>query len=165
MSVITIRGTSQGDLFNLLQALVNTILDAPGLAVGTTTTKIQITNATNFRIGDVVYSKGATDNITVSGLTNTSATQYRKVRIEINSGGTVAFTEGPAASAQALAKVPRRTASKATLGWVEIPASFTYATSNFNDSGVTFFDGDPDLGDGSGVPPDDRGIEQTVITA
>ena len=59
--------------------------------------------------------------------------------------------------------LPRRSANKVTLGWVEIPNSFTFGTTAFNAGGVTFYDGDPDLGDGRGLPPSDRGIVQTVI--
>jgi len=162
--LITPQAQNQGDVFNLLQALVNACLANPALAMASTTTKIKTTNAVTFRIGAKVYTKAATDNITVSGLTNTAAAQFRKVRVEIDAAGTVSFKEGAVGAAQVLAPLPRRTASLCTLGWIEIPASFTYGTSDFNVAGVAFFNGDSDLGDAVSLPPNDRGISQTILT-
>lgn len=156
-------GISDADLYNLLQALVTGIHGFPNLRVGTTTTRIQ-TSAFTFRIDGQVYTKAAEDNVQVTGLTNTSTTQTRKVRVEINTAGTLSFKEGGPAAAQVNAPLPRRTASRATVGWIEIPVSFTYGTTLFSASGVAFFNGDPDLGPGTGLPPNDRGISATVLT-
>jgi len=162
--LITPQAMNQGDLYNLLQALANACLDNAALAMASTTTKIKTTNAVTFRIAGKLYSKAASDNITVSGLTNTPAATFRKVRVEINAAGTVSFKEGAVGAAQVLAPLPRRSASKATLGWIEIPASFTYGTTDFNAAGVAFVDGDPDLGDAVSLPPNDRGISSTILT-
>ena len=84
--------------------------------------------------------------------------------MEINTAGTLSFKEGAPATAQVNALIPRRTASRATVGWIEIPASFTYDTTLFSASGVAFFNGDPDLGPGVGLPPNDRGITAAINT-
>lgn len=157
-------GFAAKELYNLFQALVNTLLGFPNLRAGTTTPRVQVA-AFAYRIGDRVYTKAAEDNVQVTGLTNTPAAQTRKVRVQINAAGTLSFSEGAAAAAQVLAPIPRRTASLVTVGWIEIPVSFTYGTTAFTASGVVFRDGDPDLGAGAGVPPNDRGISQTVVTA
>ncbi|KKM79420.1 hypothetical protein LCGC14_1350080 [marine sediment metagenome] len=162
MSVIKAIGLNQQDLYNVLQALVNRILGDSNFAVGSDTTTIQV-DAFDYQIEDQVYAKAAEDNVVVS-LTDTGAGQFRKIRMEINAAGTLSFKEGAVASAQVLAPAPRRTAGLTTVGWGEIPASFVYATSNFNDGGVTLFSGDPDVGDGAGVHPNDRGIERTIYT-
>lgn len=163
--IIQPHAVNQGDVFNVLQALVNRVLGNPLLAKATTGTRFKNTNAVYYSIAGILYTLAATDGHgAVTGLTDTGATQYRKVRIEIDSDGTVSWKEGAAAAAQALAPVPRRSASKATLGWIEIPASFTYGTSEFDASGVAFKQGDPDLGAGFGVPPNDRGISQAILT-
>lgn len=157
-------GMSHKDLFNLLQSLAYTLLDFPNLRTGTTATRVRV-DAFAFRIGAQVYSKAAEDNVQVTGLTNTSATQARKVRVHVNTAGTLSFTEGAPASAQAVALIPRRAENLVTVGWIEIPPSFTYGTTNFSAAGVTIRSGDPDLGAGSGIPPNDRGLASGVITA
>lgn len=157
-------GLDPTSVFCLLQSLVNRVFGNPNLAVGTTTTRIQVTNQVDFAIANQVYRKAAEDNISVTGLTNTTATQFRKARVEINTAGTVSFKEGPAATAQVNAIMPRRTASRATLGWLQVPNSFTYGTTAFT-AGM-FFNGDPDLSDlGSALPNNDRGIEQAVVNS
>lgn len=163
MSRISINAKNDAGLFSLLQALVNRLLGRPNLRTGTTTTRVQVA-AFDYQIADRVYAKAAEDNVQVTGLTNTPAATFRKVRVQIDADGTLSFSEGASAGSQAAAAVPRRTANRATVGWIEIPASFTYGTTAFSAAGVSFFDGDPDCGDGAGVPPNDRGIEQTVYT-
>ena len=155
-------GGSWGDIYNLLQALAYSLLGFANLRAGATGTNIRV-DAFGYRIGGQVYTNAA-EEVSVTGLTNTSATQFRKVRVEIAAAGTLLFSEGAPATAQALARIPRRVASRATVGWIEIPASFTYGTTAFTASGVTFYSGDPDLGTGAGVPPNDRGITAEVIT-
>ena len=141
-------GIGQGELINLLRALRNMVFDDADLVVATTTTKIKTTNALYYMISGLRYTKGATDNIDITtgaGFTNTGVGQFCKLRIEIDSAGTVTAKQGGFATAQVLAQHPARSASKATIGYAEIPASFTFGTSNFNDSGVALVDGDPDL--------------------
>ena len=156
-------GINWKDLYNLLQAGVYTLLGYPNLRTGTTVAQIQV-SAFDFRLGNQIYTKAAEDNVAVT-LTNTNATQFRKVRVQINTAGTLSFSEGAPATAQVLAAIPRRTAALATVGWIEIPASFTYGTTSFSAAGVAMFNGDPDLGAGSGVPENDRGISTQVITS
>ena len=149
MAKLGTRGMQdQGALITLLRALRNMVFGDSDLVVATTTTKIKTTNAFYYMISGQRYTKAGADNIDITtgaGFTNTGASQFCKLRVEIDSSGTVTAKQGGIASAQALAPFPPRSASKATVGWIEIPASFTFGTSNFNDSGVTLVDGDPDL--------------------
>jgi hypothetical protein len=164
MSVITQRGMSHGDLYSFLQALANRVFATAGLAAGTTNTRVKTVNAVDYMIRGKVYSKAGTDPVDDfdAGFTNTVASQFCKVRLEIDTAGVVTGKQGPIRSAQALAEIPKRSANKATLGWIEIPASFTFGTTSYG--GATFNDGDPDLGDGIGLPPGDRGVSQEVYT-
>lgn len=159
--VLNKRGSNWGSIYTLLQALVNRCFDDADLAVATNTTKIKTTDAVEFSIAGKLFEKAATDDVTVSGMTDSGAGQFSKIRVELNASGTFGFVQGPFAAAQVLAEVPRRSESKCTVGWIEIPASFVFGTSNFNDSGVTLVDGDPDLGDGS-IPPHDRGMTKDI---
>jgi hypothetical protein len=164
MSVIHPRAVrADKDLFNLLQALTNRVFNNPGLAAGTTNTRVKTANAVTYAIGGRLYSKAATDPVDDfdGAFTNTAAGQFCKVRLEIDASGVVSGSQGVIASAQALAPMPRRSANKATLGWIEIPASFTFGTTSYGTA--TFFNGDPDLHDGS-IPPHDRGLSQDVLT-
>ena len=151
--------SSDPGIYSLIQALINRVLGNPTLVASGTGVAW---SAVDYAIEERVYSLAAS-NVAFSGLTNTSATQTRKVRVEVNAAGTLSFKEGPAATALALASLPRRTASLCTLGWFDVPVSFTYGTTAA--SSLTFYNGDPDLGDGSGLPPNDRGIDATILTA
>jgi hypothetical protein len=168
MAVIRPSAVNDGDVFNVLQALVNRVLGNPLLAAASDATDVKTTNAVYFSIAGVLYTKAATDGLGDMGayaIIDTGAGEYCKVRVEIDVNGAVSFKRGPVAASQAQAVVPRRTASKATLGWIEIPPSYVFGTSNFTDAGVTLYSGDPDLGDGHGIPPNDRGIDQTALTS
>lgn len=166
MAVLHLRAWNWGSLYAVLQALVNRVLDNPALAVGTVTvTRVRTTNAVSFAIGPKIYSKAATDPVDDfdGGFTNTAAGQFCKVRLEIDTAGVVTGKQGPIVAGQALAAIPRRSKNKATLGWLEIPASFTFGTTSY--ATATFFNGDPDLGDGVSLPPGDRGIAADINTS
>ena len=146
MGKISGLGALQGDIVALLKALRNRCFSNPGLAVGTTTTRIQVTNAIQFAIDGVSYNKAAEDNITIAALTATAAAQNSRVRVEVNTAGTVSFVQGPILSTAAPAtplEAPARTASRCTIGYFDMPASFTPGTSLA--SLLTFVNGDPDL--------------------
>lgn len=161
--VITPRGTNRTSEYALFQALVNRLFGKPTLAQGTTTTQIKSTNQVDFQVADAIARKAATDPLpTIAGLTNTGASQFCKVRVEIDVAGTVTYVQGPIGASAAQAPIPRRTAGKATLGWFDVPASFTFGTTTTNN--LTFHDGDPDLGSGT-IFPADRGISQEIVSA
>ena len=145
------RGLNQGELVNILRALGNRIyaLDSTvneggaGLA-GSSATQIDTKNEINYEISGVLYYLGiAAYAPDLTGLVNTGAGEFCKLRIEVNSGGTVSVKQGGIASAQARASVPPRSASKATLGYVEIPDNHTFGVTTF--AGLTYVNGDPDL--------------------
>ena len=156
-------GFDTKSLYALFQDLRTTLLGYPNLRAGTTAARLT-TDAFAFRIGNQVYTTAAQANVQVTGLTNTTAIQFRKVRVEINTAGTISFREGGPATAQAVAEIPRKTENRVTLGWIEIPASFTYDTTSLSAAGVTIRNGDPDLGVGTGVPPNDRGLASTILS-
>jgi len=163
--IVKAIGYSQADLVSLLQALTNRMMTRAQVRVASQTDKLQVSTFQHW-IGDTYYNKAAADNINVSAMfTATGASQFKKLRVEIDSAGAVTVKEGATAGAHENAPVPKRTANRCTIGWIQIPASFTPGTTAFNAVGVTIFEGDPDLGDGAGVPPNDRGVEQTVYTS
>ena len=148
MAKVTRQGANQADVVKILKALRSRVSGVSGLAVGTTTSRIKTVNAVSYCINGVNYSKAATDNIditTAAGLVNTAPNQFCKLRVEINSGGTVSAVQGGIAASQAAAPFPTRSSGKATLGYIEIPASFTFGTTAFNVAGVAMVEGDPDL--------------------
>lgn len=145
-ATVKAQGLRQGDLVTVLRALRNRALGKASLAQATTTTQIQITNQTDFMIDGLIYRKAAANNISIAALTATAANQNSRVRVEINSAGTVSFVQGPIVSTTAPAGVLTaglRSAAKSTLGYFDMPASFTPGTSLT--SLLTFYDGDPDL--------------------
>ncbi len=143
--MLTPTGVTQDELVKLLKALRNRVLAKPTLATGSTTSRIQVTNSlTDFCIDGVVYRKAAEDNISVGALTALTATQACRLRVEINSAGTVSVVQGPVVTgARGTAPTPLRTASRATLGTVDVAGAFTFGTTSF--AAETFLDGDPDL--------------------
>jgi hypothetical protein len=132
------------DLVQVLRALRSRCFGVPGLVVGTTVTTIKVTNSFAYCINGLLFTKGTADNLDVdAGFVNTGVGQFCKVRVEINSAGVVSAVQGGMGANQLLASFPSRSASKATLGWIEIPASFIFGTTSF--AGAVFVDGDPDL--------------------
>lgn len=150
------------ELIPLLQALADRCFGKPLLAVATTTTRVKTTNQVDYAANGALARKAAADPVDDfdGAFTNTGASQFCKVRVEINAAGTVTGVQGPIAASQAAAVMPRRTPGLATLGWIEIPASFTFGTTSYGSA--AFFDGDPDLSDGRGFPPGDRGISRDI---
>lgn len=162
--ILTLRGWNWGALYSFLQALLNRVLTYPNLRSGTTAANLRY-DATDFCITGQVYTiaASAAAGVAITG-TNTAAGQFVKVRVEIDSAGAITYAQGPVATAQVLARVPRRTANRATLGWIEIPASFIFGTTSLGASGVTIYNGDPDLAAGASLPPSDRGLDTVVYT-
>lgn len=146
MAQVTKKGVNQPDLVDFLRALRNRMFNSPGLATGTTTSKLKTVNATsslNYMIDGKLYVVAAADDaITFSGLTNTGAGEKCIVRIEIDAANAFSFVQGPIDARGD--KMPRRTAGKCTVGWIEVPASFTFGTTSCA-SLTSVNNGDPDL--------------------
>ena len=142
---IEVTGVDQGELVAFLKANRNRVLAKPTLAIGTTTSRIQVTNSlVDFMIDGVIYRKAAEDNISVGSLTALTAGQTCRIRVEINSAGTVSFVQGPIKTgSRGTGQTPLRTASRATLGYIDVAGAFTFGTTAFTSE--TFTDGDPDL--------------------
>jgi hypothetical protein len=154
-------------LYCLLQALVNRVFNNPLLAAATTNTRVKNTNAFTFAVEGVLISKAATDPLDDfdAAFVNTGAGQVCHVRLEMNAAGALSGIQGPIITATDIAPalVPRRTASKATLGTIQIPASFVFGTTSYGTA--VFVQGDPDLGTGRGTGVQDRGIAATIVNA
>lgn len=165
---MVIRANAQDDASRLalFQALINR--SAYGnYRVGTTTTRVRA-DAHDFWIGDRVYTVAAADPVADfdGGFTNLAAGECCRIRLEIDSAGAITGVQGPIRTSLANAPVPRRSANKATVAIIEIAVAggFTFGTTSYGDAAVTFKQGDPDLGDGRGLPPSDRGVTQEVYT-
>lgn len=140
--MLTPGGVNQGELVQFLQALRNRGFSDPDLAQASTTTQVKTTNTFQYMVDGILKSKAATDNQTIAALTATAAGETCRVRVEINAAGTITFKQGPIGAG--ITTAPVRSPSKATIGYFDMPASFTPGTSLT--SLVTFYDGDPDLG-------------------
>lgn len=159
---------AQGDLYNLFQSLLNRITNSGALVVATQTDKLKIAVAIDFSIEGQFYNKAITDNIVLTAGTNLTAGQESMLRIEISTAGTVTAKQGPIILTTAGVPImPRRSASLATIGFIRlaVAAGFTFGTTALNAAGVTIFNGDPDLGNGSGSFNPDRGLASEVNTA
>lgn len=161
MPVVTSRGHSDKDLYNVLQALVNRANYA-NIRQGTVATNLRCDAFTYF-IGHRALTKGATDPVDDidAAFTNTTAGQFCKVRVEVDASGVFSGKQGPIAASQEAALIPPRSADKVTVCVIQIPASFTFNTTSY--AGATFVQGDPDLGNGTSLPGVSRGISNEVV--
>jgi hypothetical protein len=158
------NGMDQGSLHQYLLALATRALSTPALATAAAAT-IAVGSTFTYSIAGKLYSK-ASGTLTLTTAVSTGASEFRKCRIEIDAAGTYSVIPGTIAAAQALAAVPMKSgADKATVGWFEVPASFTGGTTNTNVAGFAVYSGDPDLGDSSILGAVHRGIEQRVLTS
>ena len=154
MAKITGRGMNQGDLAKILVALVDRVTTQPVLAVnsgGATTFKSTVVPSGGivFTINGVVYLKANLSAQVLTGfsLVSTGVGQFCLLRVELESDGTVGILQGGMfnSAAEAAAHPPTRSADKATIGTILLPASFVPGTTALDASGVVFTDGDLDL--------------------
>ena len=155
--MLTPGGVNQDELVTILKALRNRAFDTAGLAVGGTTSRVQVANTVAFTINGTLYSKVAENNISVGTLTALTAGQTCRIRVEISSAGTVTFVQGKAVTGgRGTGPTPLRTASRCTLGFIDVAGAFTFGTTSF--AAETFTNGDPDLAPDTGSPKD-TGLE------
>lgn len=82
-------------------------------------------------LGQALVDKAAVTGIAVDAGATTAAGQFRKVLIQMDSSGTITQKVGAAVTtAQADAIKPTVDTDKVSLGWLELPASFTAGTTN-----------------------------------
>ena len=143
--MLTPTGIDQAELVAVLKALRNRTFTDPGLAVGSTTaSRVRFANTVQFAIDGVNYSAVAQDNVSVGTMTALAATEACRIRVEINSAGTLNFVQGKRVTgARGTAPTPLRTASRCTLGVIDVAGAFTFGTTTF--AAETYIDGDPDL--------------------
>lgn len=144
-------GLNQAQLVNVLKALRDKAVftTATLLGVGSTNTQLAY-GAFVYSVAGVAYplvsALAAGVALTAQGLVNTSTGQVCKIRVEVRdvSGTpTLSFVQSGFYAAQALAPVPPRTPGRATLGVLEIPASYTFGTTPLTAGMIS--SGDPDL--------------------
>ena len=154
MAKVTGRGMNQGDLARILVALVDQVISQPVLAVegaseATFKTTVVPSGGIVFKINGVPYLKAnlSAQVLTGFGLVSTGVGEFCLLRVELNSAGTVGILQGGmfGSAALAAANPPTRSADKATIGTIRLPASFTIGTTALDAAGVVFTDGDPDL--------------------
>lgn len=160
MAILNLRAWNWKDLFAFLKALQNSVFANPNFRPNAAPASYD-TDAFTFRINGRYFSKAAAAAVSIAAANhlNTIANQFRKARIEVDSAGAITFKAGAIAASQGAAEMPRRSKDKATIGWMQIDASFTAGTTALTGR---VFNGDPDLSDGIGFAPSDRGIENEV---
>lgn len=110
------------------------------LAEGTNAATIKTTAATDFMIGELLYSKAATDNIAVDACSVQADLTSCLYLITINASGTVKTTKG----------TEQKTGSGLPLLWPAVPANeAVLGAIKVATSGATFTAGTTDLGAGT----------------
>jgi len=135
------EATDYQKMRDLLAGLLNRCNEACGLAIASTASKIKTAAAADFVIDGKIYTKAATDNITVTAGAEQAVSTFCKYLVSIIADGTVTVTKGTDAATSALALLPALPASSAPLGYVEIETdastTFTAGTTNFSAAGIT----------------------------
>lgn len=135
------EATPHQPLLDLLARLLNRCFVAAGLAIATTATKIKTVNAVDYCIDGKMYSKAATDNITITAGAVQAVSTFCKYLVSINAAGAVTVTKGTDAATSALALVPGLPADSAPLGYFEIETdgatTFTAGTTSLAAAGIT----------------------------
>lgn len=107
---------------------LNCLLGSPELAPGSDDTDFQV-SAFHYKIGGVAYYKAAADDIAPPGA-STSAGEFRKVLLSINTAGAITATAGTIAASQALAELPDTPSGQLPIAYIELPASFTSGSTS-----------------------------------
>lgn len=87
------------------------------------------TTAGEIVLGGVVVAIAATNNNEVAVGAATAAGEFRKVLIEAKADGSVVQVVGDKAATQATAKLPDGNTDAVSIGYLEVPASFTPGTT------------------------------------
>lgn len=120
------------------------------LAKATTTTKIKTTAAAEYRIGGVVYTKAATDNLfDLAALTALTATKYQCNKLLLDAAGAATVVQGTeaASAAAALLAAGATTADTCCVGYHTIGDGVNahdYSSDEVDAHGGAFVEGDPD---------------------
>lgn len=99
------------------------------LAVGTTPAQLAV-SAGEFVLAQAIVAFAAVTAQVIPAGATTSAGQFLKVLVESDAAGTLTLTPGVIAASQAAAVLPLGDPTKISLGWIEVPASFTAATTS-----------------------------------
>lgn len=96
-----------------------------GVADGAALGRAKFTNNINYMINGKIYSKSHGDNIFDLSAATTTAGQYRKVLLGLNTAGAGKVIIGTVAATQSTAELPLRTSPYAIVGVVAVPNSYT----------------------------------------
>lgn len=107
---------------------LNCLLGSPELAPGGTDTNYKV-SAFHYKLGGIAYYKAAADNIAAPGV-STTAGQYKKCLLSIDTAGTITVTGGTAAASQALAELPACPDGELPIATFELAPSFTSGTTS-----------------------------------
>lgn len=128
-------------LTNLIKGVMNSCLKKAGLAIATTTTKLQIVNAIEYVINGVFYAKAATDNIDLTAADEQAISTFCKYLVSIDSAGTVSTTKGNDVSSAADTKLPILPADQSAIGYIQVATdgvtTFTAGTTALDAAGIT----------------------------
>lgn len=126
---------------DLLTSLLNRTMEACALAIGGTSTKIKTGAAVDFCINGKIYTKAATDNITITAGAVQAVSTFCKYLVSIIADGTVTVTKGDDATTAVLALLSDLPADSAPLGYFQIATdgstTFTAGTTDLADGGLT----------------------------
>ena len=132
-----------GDLRNTLGTFA---MDAPLLAEGTAAATVKTTNAIDFCINGIAYSKAATDSIAIQAGAVQNVSTHCMYLVSIDKAGLVTTTKGVEAAVTADIFLPSTPALNCVIGAYKIvtDASTTY-TAGTTDNGAagitdTYFD-------------------------
>jgi hypothetical protein len=111
---------------------------AAGTTNGSSAGYAKTANAIKYQLDSHSYSKGAADNLWNLTGVSTSGTQYLKVLLCLDSGGSGQFIAGTPAASQAAAQIPKTGLWQdwVPVGVVEIPNSYSGGSL----SGFAFYD-------------------------
>lgn len=136
--------SSWQDMIDVIKGLNNRSNGAAGLAEGANAATIKTVNAISYCIDGLAYSKGATDNITLSAASGTvtqAVSTFNKYLACIDSNGAITIVKGDSASTAALALVPSCPGSKAPIGYFQVATDATHTflagTTDLSAAGIT----------------------------
>lgn len=86
-------------------------------------------SAGEYMLAQTIVQADAASAVAITGA-DTTASEYRKVLVERDADGDVSVKIGVAAASQADAELPLGDTDKISIGWIEIPASFTVNTTD-----------------------------------
>lgn len=132
------RGRRVGEVLSnigLNTGQANSQLVASGCVItkGGTSNRQVLVSAGVITLAQAIVDTAAVAATSLPGGASTDASTYRKVLLELNASGALSFKVGTGAAAQADAPFPKGDTDKVSIGYIELPASFTVDTTSLTD--------------------------------